>query len=208
MGIVMFGLFVFMMAPVGLYAWYVAVHKPKRGRAAQETAWKPLAERIGGRFVPSSGGSRFHSVAVPYGQTLVTAIVFDRAAIDPAVSGEVSGVELGGWRTFVQAQVPAGGGGSPVVISAGASKTALPIGDAAFQQQHSVRPLRATPLPVIAARMTPQVCHAFSVLGDRYSNLIAGPSFVSLELPGVCTDPALIEAAVHVVGAFAQPSHA
>lgn len=206
MGIVMFGLFMFFMAPIGLYIWYVAVHKPKAGRAAQETTWKPLVERLGGRFVASDGVARFHSIAVPYGQTLVTAIVFDRAAIDAAVSGEVYGVEMGGWRTFVQASVPPGGGGSPVMISPGAGKRALPVGDAAFQQQHSAVPLRQTPVPAIAARMSPQVCHAFSVLGARYTTLVAGPSFVSLELPGVCTDPALIEAAIHVVGAFSQPS--
>jgi len=208
MGIVMFGLVVFMLGPVGLYIWYVAVHKPKAGRRAQETTWKPLAERIGGRFNVSDGVSRFHSVAVPYGQTLVTAIVFDRAALDPAIANEVHGYEMGGWRTFVQASVPPGGGGSPAVISPGGGKTSLPIGDAAFQQQHSARVLRQTPLPVLAARMTPQVCHAFSVLGGNYSSLVAGPSFVTLELPGVCTDPALIEAAIHVVGAFAQPSYA
>lgn len=208
MGIVMLGLVVVMLGPVALYVWYVAVRKPKVGRAQQETTWKPLAERMGGRFVVSDGVSRFHSVGVPYGQTTVTAIVFDRAAIDAAVKGEVYGAEMGGWRTFVQAYVPPGGGGSPVRISPGAGKGGIAIGDAAFQQHHAAVPLRRTPPEVIAARMSPQVCHAFSVLGARYSILVAGPSFVSLEIPGVCTDPALIEAAIHVVGAFAQPSYA
>lgn len=205
MGLVMLGLALFMLAPVALYAWYVAVQKPKAGRAAQETTWKPLAERMNGRFVVSDGVSRFHSVAVPYGQTLVTAIVFDRAAFDTAVTGEIHYGEMGGWRTFVQASVPPGGGGSPAQITPGASKGALMIGDAAFQAQNSAVPLRGTPPELIAARMTPPVCHAFSVLGGRYRMFVAGPSFVSLELPGICTDPALIEAAIHIVGAFAQP---
>lgn len=206
MGLVMFGLMLFMLGPIALYAWYVAVHKPKAGRAAQETTWKPLAERMNGRFVVSNGVSRFHSVAVPYGQTLVTAIVFDRAAFDTAVQGEVYYGETGGWRTFVQASVPPGGGGSPAQISPGASKGRLMIGDAAFQAGHSAVPLRGASPELIAARMTPQVCQAFSVLGNRYRMLVAGPSFVSLELPGICTDPALIEAGVHIVGAFAQPT--
>ncbi len=204
MGIVMFGLFVFMMAPVGLYAWYVAVHKPKLGRAKQVATWKPLAQRIGGRFVVSDGVSRFHSVAVPYGQTQVTALVFDRAVIDAAVKHEIYGSEFGGFRTFVQATVP-GGYGAPVLICGGAHKRAVPFCDAAFQKQHSVVPLLNTPLPAIAARLTPQVVHALGVLAPHYKTLIAGPTFVSMEIDGVCFDPAVIEAAIHVVGTFAQP---
>jgi hypothetical protein len=34
----------------------------------------------------------------------------------------------------------------------------------------------------------------------------AGPAFVSLEIPGVCTDAAVLEAALRVVGSLAQPA--
>ena len=41
---------------------------------------------------------------------------------------------------------------------------------------------------------------------NRYSYVQAGPAFVNLEIPGVCTDAALLEAALRVVGTLAQPA--
>src|SRR5687768_8706794 len=92
-------IFAIFLVPIGLYAWYVAVHVPKRGRAAQEASWRALANRIGGQLVASNGASRFHALTAPYGATTVRAVVFDRAAHDPALPQMRA--EFGGWRTFV-----------------------------------------------------------------------------------------------------------
>jgi hypothetical protein len=188
MGLVMFGLFVFMLSPVALYAWYAAIKKPRDGRAMQERVWKPLADRIGARWVASTGATRFHAFAVRYGTTEVIAIVHDRAAFDRAVSWRVPYVEQGGWRTFVQASV-VGGVAPAFFIRPGEAPT----------------PLLDTPPQVIASSMVPQVMNALGALGNRYRNVVVGPSFVSLELPRICDDAALLEAALHVVGMFAQP---
>lgn len=207
MGIVLFGLVVAMMAPVAAIAWYFAIHKPAMGRKMQDAAWKPLAARLGGRWVPSPGGSRFHTFVVPYGTTEVMTIVFDRAAIDPAVAREHPTRDFGGWRTFVQA--PVVGGPAPAwVVTPRHRKGGLEVGDPTFQQHHHATALLATPPDVIATRLTPQLSYAFGVLGARYTTMVAGPAFVSLEIPGICADPTVLEAAVHVVGSCAQPSAA
>lgn len=204
MGILML-LVLGLLAPVGGYIYYVAIHKPKAGRAMQEAVWKPLAERLGGRFTPSPGGARFHTITIPYGTTMVTAIVFDRAVIDGALSGHYHQLEVGGWRTFVQANV-VGGHAPAMVVEPG--KGGLPVGDPVFQQHHRAKAVLGTPDWMIAQRVTPQLCQTFGVLGRRYNALVAGPTFVSLEIPGICSDPALIEAAIHVVGGCAQPTTA
>ena len=204
MGFVMMGLTVFMLAPLALVAWYYARHKPAVARRLQEQTWQPLADRLGARWIPSPGGSTHHMFTTTAGATQVTALVFHRIAVDRAVAHEVGRGDPGGWRTFVQASV-VGGVAPAALITPRYRAGGAPIGDAAFQQAHATRPLHRTPPEAIAARLTPSVAHAFAVLGPRYTALVAGPGFVSLQLPGVCSDPQLLEAAVHVVGMFAQP---
>lgn len=196
-----FGIFA---VPIGLYAWYVAVHVPARGRRQQEESWRPLAQRIGGQLVATNGVSRFHVLTVPYGAAMVRAIVFDRAAHDPALPQH--NVELGGWRTFVQADVP-GGRGVPLSIAPrGAPRGGIAVGRPALEQHHVITPLLATQPNMVSWRITNELEQALAVLGDRYSYVQAGPSFVNLEIPGVCTDATVIEAALRVVGSLAQPT--
>jgi hypothetical protein len=196
------GIFV---VPIGLYIWYVAVHKPAAGRRAQLAHWQPLATRLGGRFVPSPGGARFHSIVVPFGATEVSCIVFDRAAHDPQLS-QINN-EVGGWRTFVQADVP-GQRGVPLAITPRHrwSKPGVPTGQPAVDEHHVVVPQLTTPPQAIAHRVGPDLAHALTALGPHYDYVQAGPRFVSLEIPGVCQDPAVLEAAIRVVGGLAQPN--
>lgn len=204
MGIAFAFIFLIFAVPLGLYAWYVAVHVPARGRARQEQSWRPLAQRIGGNLVASTGTSRFHVLTVPFGATNVRALVFDRAAHDPALPQMRA--ELGGWRTFVQADVP-GGRGVPLSIEPrGSSRAGVAIGRPTLEQHHVITPLLATQPHAIGWRITPDVEQALAVLGNRYEYVQAGPAFVSLELPGVCTDPVLLEAALRLVGSLAQPA--
>ncbi len=197
-------IFAIFAVPLGLYIWYVAIHVPARGRRQQEESWRPLAQRIGGQLVATSGTSRFHVLTVPYGAAMVRALVFDRAVHDQALPQMRA--EFGGWRTFVQADVP-GGRGVPLSIEPrGGSRGGVPIGRPALEQRHAITPLLATQPNQIGWRITNDVEHALAVLGDRYSYVQAGPSFVSLEIPGVCTDPTVIEAALRVVGTLAQPT--
>lgn len=205
MGLVV-GIFsLIVLVPIGLTFWYFARHVPARGRARQEQTWRPLAERIGGSLVASPGGSRFHVLTVPYGAVVVRALVFDRAAHDPALRSMA--IEAGGWRTFVQAEVP-GGRGVPLSIQPrGSSRGGVAIGRPAVDEHHLIKPLLATQPDAIASRITPDVEQALTVLGKRYDYVQAGPSFVSLEISGgVCAEPAVLEAALRVVGSLAQPA--
>lgn len=197
-------IFLIFAVPVGLYVWYVAIHVPARGRARQEQSWRPLAQRIGGHLVASTGTSRFHMLTVPYAAVTVRALVFDRAAHDPSLPQMRA--ELGGWRTFVQAEVPGARGVSLSIQPRGLSRGGLALGRAALDQHHLITPLLATQPQAIAWRITPDVEQALGVLGNRYDYVQAGPAFVNLELPGVCTDPVLLEAAMRVVGSLAQPA--
>ncbi|NVB80263.1 MAG: hypothetical protein HOV81_17855 [Kofleriaceae bacterium] len=197
-------IFLIFAVPIGLYVWYVAIHVPARGRARQEQSWRPLAERIGGNLVASTGTSRFHGLTVPYGATSVRALVFDRAAHDPSLPQMRA--EFGGWRTFVQADVP-GARGVPLSIQPrGVSRGGIAIGRPALEQHHVITPLLATQPQAIGWRITPDLEQALAVLGNRYDYVQAGPAFVNLEIPGVCTDPVVLEAALRVVGALAQPA--
>jgi hypothetical protein len=203
MAVVFLGIVLFFAIPIGGYVYLVAVRAPARGRAMQVERWQPLAARLGGTFAATGSGASYHTLSVPFGSTVVTVVVFDRAARDREL-GAVFG-DPGGWRTFVQAHVQ---GGRAPAVSIG---PALPgkgsgYGDAVFAATQMVEPLLQTPPAAISQRLTPPVCAAFAAMGTRYNYLIAGPTFVSLELPGVCDDPNLIAAAVHVVGTFAQPA--
>ena len=205
MGLVMFGIFVFMMAPVALIAWYYAVRKPAVGRVVQEGTWKPLADRLGARWIPAQPGvSRFHSMGVTFGGAQVTVIVFHQAAIDPAVQRELPFAETGGWRTFVSAQTVGGPAPAAYVVPDPRGKR-LAVGDPQFHQAHRVVGMLGAQAPQLGPRFTPQVCQAFATLGNRYAWFVAGPAFLNLELPGVCADPAVLEAAITVVGAYAHP---
>jgi len=197
--------FALLLVLLGVYIWYVAVHKPATGRAQQVQTWQPLAARLGGRFVPTPGGARFHSIAIPFGATEVRCIVFDRAARDPQLP-QIND-EFGGWRTFVQADVP-GQRGVPLSITPRHkySKPGVPTGQPAVDAQHVVAPQLATPPQAIPHRVGPDLAQALAALGPRYDYVQAGPQFVSLEIPGVCQDPAVLEAAIRVVGALAQPA--
>jgi hypothetical protein len=198
-------IFAIFAVPIGGYIYYVALYVPAQGRARQEQTWRPLAERLGGRFVAAPGGARFHSIAIPYGATEVLALVFDRAPHDAAL--EPVGVEIGGWRTFVQAFVP-GQTGIPLLIAPrGHTKGGVPTGDPGLDAQHVVGPQRGTHPQWVASRITPGLAQGLIALGSRYDHVQAGPALVVLQLPGVCTDPAVLEAAIRVVGELAQPPH-
>jgi hypothetical protein len=148
--------------------------------------------------------SRFHVLTVPFGHATVRALVFDRAAHDPALPSMRA--EFGGWRTFVQAEVP-GGRGMPLSIEPrGSSRGGVPTGHPALDAGHVVTPLLATPPNAISWRVNTNLEQPLAVLADRYSYVQAGPSFVNLEIPGVCTDAVLLEAALRVVGTLAQPA--
>ena len=199
-------IFAIFFVPIGLYVWYVAIYVPRRGRRRQEQAWRLLADRIGGRLVQTNRVADFHALSVPFGAGLtVRALVFDRAAHDKALP-QMRG-EIGGWRTFVQADVP-NQRGVPLSIEPRAkpSKTAAVFGRPALEAHHLVTPLLSTPNEAVHWRLTPDLEQALMFLGDRYDYVQAGPSFVNLEIPGVCTDPAVIEAALRVVGTLAQPT--
>jgi hypothetical protein len=115
--------------------------------------------------------------------------------------------EFGGWRTFVQADVP-NQRGVPLSIQPRAKPSPNPsvFGRPALEAHHLVTPLLSTPNEAVHWRLTPELEQALTVLGDRYDYVQAGPAFVNLEIPGVCTDPAVIEAALRVVGTLAQPT--
>jgi hypothetical protein len=197
-------IFAIFAVPVGAYIWYVAVHKPSVGRARQVQHWQPLATRLGGRFVASPGGARFHSIVVPFGATEVRCIVFDRAAHDPQLSQR--NYEVGGWRTFVQADVPQRRGVPLAIIPrARSAKAGVPT-HPAVDAHHVVVPELQTPPHVIAHRVGPELAQALAAIGPRYDYVQAGPQFVNLEIPGICQDPAVLEAAIRVVGALAQPA--
>jgi len=200
-------IFAIFAVPLGLYIWYVAVHVPARGRARQAETWAPLAARLGGRFVPTPGGARFHPIAIPFGPTEVTAIVFDRATRDPALD-QMRG-EVGGWRTFVQAPVPERQG-IPLTIEPRHkwSKPQIVTGRPELDGSHVFTPLLGTHPQYVTQRITPDLAQALQVLGPRYDYVQAGPAFVSLEISGVCQDPAVLEAAIRIVGALAQPAPA
>ena len=197
-------IFAIFAVPVGAYIWYVAVHKPAAGRAQQVQHWQPLAARLGGRFVASPGGARFHSIVVPFGATEVRCIVFDRAARDPQLA-QIN-FEAGGWRTFVQADVPQMRGVPLAIVPRSKwSKQGVPT-DPTVDAHHIVMPELATPPQAIARRVGPDLAHALGALGPRYDYVQAGPQFVNLEIAGICQDAAVLEAAIRVVGALAQPA--
>jgi hypothetical protein len=205
MGLVVFGVFLFFALPIGAYAYYVAGYIPKRGRAMQAVRWRPLAAKLGGTFSASGGGARFHTLTVPFGTTSVNVVVFDRAAYDRELGLRAG--DGGGWRTFVQAHVQGGRGVAVNIFPKvpPSPKGGLRVGDPAFADRHHVEALLGTPTAILASRFMPPIPAAFAALWPKYTSLSVGPSFVSLELPGICADPSLIEAAVYVVGAFAQP---
>jgi hypothetical protein len=198
-------IFAIFALPIGLYIWHVAVRVPAAGRARQEQTWRPLAERLGGHFAPSTGGARFHAMTIPFGATQVTCLVFDRAAHDPALSSMRT--EVGGWRTFVQAPVPERRGVALAIEPRHKwSSPKFSSGHPALDAQHVFAPLLGTQPYAVTNRITPDLAHALTVLGPRYDYVQAGPAFVSLELPGICQDPQVLEAAVRIVGALAQPA--
>jgi hypothetical protein len=204
MGLAMAFIVLIFVVPLGGYVWWVAIAKPQRGREMQDKVWRPLAQQLGGSWTASKGGARFHAMAVPRGGTLVTALVFDRAAVDAEVKSEAGGVEVGGWRTFVQANVV--GRGPAFEVTPGATGKGLRVGDAQLFANHHVRALLRTPPEAIAPKLTAEVCAAINGLGERYTRLVVGPQFVSLELPGVCADAGAITAAIDAVGGIAGAS--
>jgi hypothetical protein len=204
MGLAMAFIVLIFVVPLGGYVWWVAIAKPQRGREMQDKVWRPLAQQLGGSWTASKGGARFHAMAVPRGGTLVTALVFDRAAVDAEVKSEAGGVEVGGWRTFVQANVV--GRGPAFEVTPGATGKGLRVGDAQLVANHHVRALLRTPPEAIAPKLTAEVCAAINGLGERYTRLVVGPQFVSLELPGVCADAGAITAAIDAVGGIAGAS--
>jgi hypothetical protein len=184
---------ILMLAPVVLYIRHVAFVVPRRGRKMQEEKWLPLAGKMGGTL---TRGGRFSTIEVPFGATVVQAFVADRAMIDSAMKTHER--EYGGWRTFVHAAVAG--------PSASFTSFSSERGDSVFQLAgHKITPELGTPPEQIARRLTPDVRRALGALGDNYRYLIAGPSLVAIELPGVCDRPELLEAAIYVAGSAAQP---
>ncbi len=190
------------LSPLVAYVWWVAVAKPKRGRKMQEAVWQPIASQLGGTFTPSTGGARFHGMAIPRYGTLVTVMVIDRAAIDPEIKDAVYGLDPGGWRTFVQANV-VGRGPAFVIHPRHGGRPGIAVGDPHVQQDHHVTALLSSSPDAVGSRFTHDVCQSLAALGKRYHQLAAGPTFVSLELPGICADRALLEAAIGAVGGIA-----
>ena len=196
MALVVIGLTVVMLTPVAAYGYYTTVYKPRAGRAAQEQAWRAVVERMQGCW---DAGTR--AFQVPFGSIVVTAAVTDRAGVDGALEPHYPRGELGA-RTVIQARVIPGRAPTSFLVEPG--RGGLPVGDLAFQARHRVTALLGTPPGAIRPRFDAPVCRAFGLLGGGYRILAVGPSSVSLEIPGVCTDAAQLEAAVCVVGAIAR----
>jgi hypothetical protein len=187
---------VIMLAPVVLYVRHVAIVVPRRGRQMQDQQWAALATKLGGSMSRATGGARFSHLRVPFGATVVDAFVADRAAIDAKIDSPHR--EFGGWRTFVQATVAGPTASFSMEPSAKADPTFGLAG-------HRIKPELATPVELIGRRLTPDVRKALSALGPSYRYLVAGPSVVTIEMPGVCDRPELLEAAIYVAGCAAQP---
>jgi hypothetical protein len=196
MGLALLLITVIMLGPVVLYVRHVAIVVPRRGREMQEKQWRPLATKLGGKLVRVNGVSKFSVMTVPFGPVSVEALVHDRAVIDGQISTPL--LEYGGWKTFVQAKVlgpnPAW---SAVPHPPGAPAHGLP--------GHAIVPELGTPEALIAQKLTPDVRTAFAMLGGSYRYLIAGPSLVTIEIPGVCDKPELLEAAIWIAGQAAHP---
>jgi hypothetical protein len=196
MGAAVLVVVVIMLAPVVLYIRHVAFVVPRRGRQMQDQHWQPLAAKLGGAMTRATGGARFSSLQVQFGATVVEAFVADRAAIDRAIS--IPHLEFGGWRTFVRARVA---GPTANLIAEPSAR-----GDATFHLPgHAIKPELGTPPDRIARRLTPDVRSALATVGGHYRFLVAGPSVVTIELPGVCDRPEVLEAAMYVAGSLAQP---
>jgi hypothetical protein len=195
-------IFLIFTLPLGLYIYWVTVVKPEQGRQSQDRIWKPLASRLNARWNPSTGGTRFHAMTVPMRDAVVTATVLPHAPVDAEIKHAVGLLDPGGWRTFVFADTAARGAAFQIQPR-GWSGPGLPLGDAHLQQHHRIEPLLGTPPHAIAAKLTYELHRALATLGARYRYIASGPSFVAIELPGVCADPALLEAAIVAIGELA-----
>jgi hypothetical protein len=202
MGSAMFVIVLIFAVPLGLTIWYFAIHKPKQGRIAQERVWKPLADRLGGRWMWSPGGAQFHMMNIQVRDATVAVSVHDRVAVDPEIKEELP-LDIGGWRTFVHADTRWPGAPMSIEPRQG-RRDGLAVGDPAVQQHHLIRPLRGSHPAALHGRLTPDVCHALAMLGQRYIYLAVGPRVVTLILCGdACHDPGQLEAAIYVVGSLA-----
>jgi len=80
----------------------------------------------------------------------------------------------------------------------------LVVGDEAFQKVFDVVPLNGTAGDRIAPLFTGEVCQAAHA-ARGFSSISAGPSFITMEIPGVFANPALLDAAITLMGRLAGP---
>lgn len=208
MGFAFAVIFLIFTLPIGLYIYWVTVVKPGQGRQTQDRIWKPLASRLNARWNPSTGGTKFHAMNVPMRDAVVTATVLPHAPVDAAIKSAVPFTDPGGWRTFVFADTAIRGAAFQIQPR-GWSGPGLPLGDAYLQKHHRIEALVGSSPHAIAAKLTYELHRALATLGERYLYITVGPSFVCVGLPGVCADPALLEAAIVACGELAaRPAYA
>jgi len=144
---------------------------PAEGRRMQMRVWRAVAEKRRGTLVV---GERFHTLTVPVHNIVVTAVIADRAFLDGAIAGSVRSVEMGGWRTFLHAEVPDGAGPAYAVYPGQGLEA---IGDAAFDHSYEVERLRNENAP-IGRLFTPDLCKKMMALRGDFTYVAAGPALV------------------------------
>jgi hypothetical protein len=192
---------------VALFAW-LALVRPRKWRRTQLATWPAAADLVGARLIEQSTNmtlvvivtmfcwplytlwkrlgdqARLFSLGAELDGAEVTAIPFHMRVYDKALWRELGGMRSDNqYRTYVQADLPAGASvpalrlGPHLPVAARASdERALGPGEQALLQ--TVRP--------------------------RLGYLMVGPRLVVLELDAIVEDPAVLAAAMKLVGRLAH----